>query len=180
MLDSMALSQAPQSFRLDLLRFYCRTVCAKTRMKRIVKTPMPTPMSTNNVPGAPSPARDRARLCGRVRWLTELGAICWRTAPALAKSKRAIADLRKIATTYRTAMTNKISRRNQAAQHKNRIKGVRCGVILAVDLNQSGIGADPVYCKVLVDRSSIRRNELNTGAVGPRLQTMRNEARPSG
>ena len=99
--------------------------------------------------------------------MTELGAICWRAAPALAKSKRAIADLRKIATTYRTATANKISRRNQASQDKDRIKSVRSGIILAVDLNQGGIGADPVYCKVSVDRSTIRRKDLNTDAVAP-------------
>ena len=163
----MAFSQAPPGIRGDLLRFYCRTVCAKTRIKRIVKTPMPTPMSTNNVPGAPSPARDRARLCGRVRWLTELGAICWRTAPSLAKSKRAIADLRKIATTYKRATPNKISRRNNATHRKGRIKSVRWGIILAVDLTLDGIGANPVYCKVLVDRSTIRRKDLNTRAVAP-------------
>jgi hypothetical protein len=146
---------------------HCRTVCAKTRMKRIVKTPMPTPMSTNSVPGAPSPARGRARLCGRVEWLIELDAIRWRTAPALVKSKTVIADLRKTATTYRTATANRISRRNHATHRKGRIKSVWWGIILAVDLNLGGIGADPVYRKVSVDRSTLRRKDLNAGAVAP-------------
>lgn len=104
---------------------HCRTVCAKTRMKRIVKTPMPTPMSTNSVPTAPSPARGRIRRSyGMVEWVTELGAICWRTAPALAKSKRAIADLRKIATAYTRATADKISRRNPLSHRKGHIKSV--------------------------------------------------------
>jgi hypothetical protein len=102
---------------------HCRTVCAKTRMKRIVKTPMPTPMSTNSVPTAPSPARGRIRRSyGTVEWVTELGAMCWLTAPALAKSKRAIADLRKTATTYTRATPHKISRRNPLSHRKGRIK----------------------------------------------------------
>src|SRR6516164_2512952 len=103
---------------------HCRTVCAKTRMNRIVKTPMPTPMSTNSVPGAPSLARGRAGLCGRVMWLAKPGTIRWRKAPSLVKWKTAIADLRKTATSYRTATANKISRRNPTSHSKVRIKGL--------------------------------------------------------
>ena len=93
-------------------------------MKRIVKTPIATPISTNSVPSTPSAARGRTRRwCGKIEWVTALETICWRTAPALPKSKRAMADLRGTATSYRTATANKVSRRNPTSHSKVRIKG---------------------------------------------------------
>ena len=93
-------------------------------MKRIVKTPIATPISTNSVPSTPSAARGRTRRwCGKIEWVTALETICWRTAPAQPKSKRAMADLRGTATSYRTATANKISRRNPTSHSKVRIKG---------------------------------------------------------
>jgi hypothetical protein len=92
---------------------------------------MPTPISTNVVPITPSAARGRTRRrCGNIERVSGLDAICWRTAPPLGKSKRAMADLRKISTPYRTAMPNKISRRNPPSQNKGCIKsprGIACG-----------------------------------------------------
>ena len=76
---------------------YYRTVWTKTSMKRTVKTPMATPISTSTVPIDPSPARGGTCCwCGKIEWETGLDAICWRTGAARAKSKRVISDLQKL------------------------------------------------------------------------------------
>ncbi len=117
------LELLPDIWLDDVPLVHGKTVCAKTRIKRIVKTPMATPISTSSVPIAPSLARGRTRCrCRKIEWVTGLDAVRWCTAPARANPKRVMADLRKTATTDKRAMADKISRRNLLAQSKGQIK----------------------------------------------------------